>query len=423
MINYYQDHQALEVFITTAKERENIFRLAKQLSYQIRSAKGAECDVVFSATYKYDYTIKIPKNTIVSTSSDITYLTKNDAYLSPNTVSVSVPCKQGKINTITYNGTGISRLSSAINARNQVVRLADANIDTESIVITDNIGRLWNPVDYIIFSTEIDRVYQIELNPDNSVSIKFGDGERGIIPETSDILTITYVTTLAESGRVGENAINRLVSPIYNDVGDSIGFTVNNNRASIGGSTAQSSSEIRELAPGAIKAQNRAVTLNDFENLAKLVEGVSSAKACDVNVNPDLCLYHEVKVLITPTDPSGDLELLKSKVYNYLYQRMIPPTNLQILSPSYISTNIIVTVKKLDTTTEGRLSYAIEEAITDYFKEREGSIGEAFYPSDLLSIIRDVEGVRTVIDITPNTPVSVDPLSVIKLGTITINIQ
>ena len=47
MINFYQDHQALETFISTAKERKNIFRLAKQLSYKIRSSKGSTVDLEF----------------------------------------------------------------------------------------------------------------------------------------------------------------------------------------------------------------------------------------------------------------------------------------------------------------------------------------------------------------------------------------
>ena len=423
MINYYQDHQALETFITTAKERANIFRLAKQLSYNIRSSKGATCLVEFSSTLVHDTTVKIPKYTSLSTVSGIPYLTTEDAYLLPGNTRLSIPCSQGKLNNFVYKGTGISRLSNIEGATNQSIRLVDNNIDIDSISIVDNIGRLWNPVDYIIFSTEIDRVYQVELNPDDSVTIKFGDGERGIIPKETDNLTITYVTTLAEDGRVGENEITILSNQIHDSKGNYVEFLVNNNNASVGGSTSQSSREIRELAPGAIKAQNRAVTLADFENLAKLVEGVSDAKAYDINIKPDLCLYHEVKVLITPKDSNGDIDSLKERVHNYLSQRMIPPTNLQILAPSYIYLNIDIKLRKLSTTTEGRLTYLVQQTVEDYFNNREGAIGEPFYPSDLTSIIRNLEGVRAIISITPNTTVETADLSVIKLGNVTISVE
>lgn len=423
MMNYYQDHQALETFISTAKERVNIFRLAKQLSYNIRSAKGAVCEVEFTSSMVYDYAVKIPKYTVVSTNTGIHYLTSQDAYLPAGETRVYVPCSQGQLSTLTYQGTGISRFSNVLRAANQVVKLIDNNIDIDSIYITDNLGRLWKPVEYITFSTELDRVYQVELNPDNSISIKFGDGQRGIVPKETDILTISYISSKAEEGRVGENTLTVLDSPIVNDRGEYLDFTVNNLQASTGGSTVQSTQEIRELAPGAIKAQNRAVTLDDFANLAKLVDGVADAVAYDINVKPDLCLYHEVKVLITPEDVNGSLDLLRDRVYNFLSQRMIPPTNLQILTPSYQFVDIDVVVKKYETTTEGRLSYIIQQAINSYFEDRVGHIGEPFYPADLSSIIRNLEDVRTVISISPNDVVQVSDLSVIRLGNVNIIVQ
>ena len=423
MMNYYQDHQALETFITTAKERANIFRLAKQLSYQIRSAKGAVCEVEFSTPLIHDYTIKIPKYTKVSTENRINYLTTEEAYLLPGKSSILVPCAQGEIKTITYQGTGISRFSNISGAVNQSIRLIDNNIDIDSINIEDSVGRIWSSVDYIVFSRENDRVYQVELNPDDSVSIKFGDGERGIVPKESDMLTITYISTLAEEGRVGAGALIHLNNVIENDKGQYIEFLVTNPKASIGGSSSQSSRDIRELAPGSIKAQNRAVTLNDFENLAKLVDGVAEARAYDINTKPDLCLYHEVKVLITPKDPAGATDVLKEKVYNYLYERMIPPTNLQVLLPSYIDIDISVQVKKLDNIIEGRLAYELQSAIESYFSSREGAIGERFYPSDLIASLSRIEGVRYIIAMTPNEPLDIQDFSVFRLRDINIEIQ
>ena len=116
MINYYQDHQALETFITTAKERANIFRLAKQLSYDIRSAKGATCLVTFDSPVIVDKVVKIPKYTAVSTLSDIQYLTTVDSYLLKGEHVVDVPCVQGVKKQIVYKGTGISRFSNVVNA-------------------------------------------------------------------------------------------------------------------------------------------------------------------------------------------------------------------------------------------------------------------------------------------------------------------
>lgn len=422
MINYYQDHQALESFITTAKERVNIFRLAKQLSYKIRSSKGATCYVDFTSNILYDYTIKIPKNTAVSTVSGISYLTSEDAYLLPKENTVSILCKQGTLNELVYQGTGISKFSNTPGAANQTVRLVDHNIDIDSIYIVDNLGREWNPIDYISFSTELDRVYQVELNYDDSISIRFGDGQRGIVPKETDTLNIKYIATAASDGNVPANSIVVLEDTILDNKGQYVDFIVNNKKPSTGGTSSQSSQEIRELAPGAIKAQDRAVTLNDFENLARLVAGVADAKAYDINIKPDLCLHHEVKVMITPKYPDSDLSILKSNVYEYLSQRMIPPTNLQVFTPAYISLDIVVTVNKLEIITASRLTYNIEQTINNYFRDRSGAIGEPFYPSDLAAIIRNVEGVRNIVSITPSGIVQPEDLQVLSLNSVSVNV-
>lgn len=422
MMNYYQDHQALETFITTAKERANIFRLAKQLSYSIRSSKGATCSVEFSSPLVRDRTIKIPKYTALTTTSGIPYLTTEDAYIKSGETKVSVQCVQGTLHTMTYIGTGISRLSNLSGASNQSIRLVDNNIDVDSVNIVDSLGRVWESVDYITFSNSNDKVYQVELNPDDSVTIRFGDGERGVVPKETDVLTITYITNLAEEGRISANAITIIENPIFDEKGKYIELLVKNKTASIGGSRSQSSREIRELAPGAIKAQDRAITLSDFENLAKLVEGVTDARAYDKNIDPDMA-YHVVKVLIVPADANGDIEALSSKVYDYLSKRMIPPTNLQVMTPVYEDINISLRVRKLDSITEGRLEYALQQAITEYFQSRSGAIGEPFYPSDLASILRWVEGVRTIVSIEPSDMVTVDDSSVLRLGSISIEIE
>lgn len=423
MINFYQDHQALESFITTAKERKNIFRLAKQLSYKVRSAKGATTEVTFTSREVYEYSIKIDRHTTVSTPEGITYLTDKVAYLAPGETSVIIPCTQGSSYIMEYTGTGVSRFSSVENAENQSITLTTPNIDIDTILIKDNSGRTWSAIDYIVFSTSTDRVYQVDLNPDDTVTIKFGDGERGVVPKETDKLIIEYVANDAENGKVGANTLTVLNDSIYDKYGHLVDFIVYNLHSSVGGSTSQSSSEITELAPGAIKAQNRAVTLSDFENLAKLVDGVADAKAYDINVAPDICLFHEVKVVIIPKIGEDSLESLRNNVYKYLYQRMIPPTNLQVLTPSKVLVDIKVVVKQIDQNVEGGLDYQIREVVQNYFNNRSNAIGEDFYPSDLMQEIASIGEVRYIVSMSPTNPVSIQKLSVASLGNLTIEIQ
>ena len=425
MINYYQDHQALESFIVTAKERSNIFRLAKQLSYKVRSAKGATTEVTFTSPLVYNHSIKIPQYTTLSTNSGITFLTTKTAYLEPGSNQVTVPCVQGTLNILDYQGTGVSRFSDLEDANNQSIRITNDNIDIDSIHIVDNSGNTWTPLDYIVFSTSTDRVYQADLEADDSVVIRFGDGERGFIPRETDTLTITYINNLAEEGRVGANTIVNIVDHIHDIYGNFIEFFVTNRESSSGGASSQSSRDITELAPGVIKAQNRAVTLTDFESLAKMVAGVADAKAYDINVAPDLCLFHEVKVVIVPESGTSSNATLRESVYNYLYQRMIPPTNLQVLSPSEVPIDIEIVVKQMEykNATEGAVDYTIREVVEEYFNERMSAVGQDFYPSDLGARITAIGDVQYLISITPSTPVEISKLSLAVLGNLTVTVQ
>lgn len=422
MVNFYQDHQALESFLVTAKERANILRLAKQLSYKVRSATGAKVYVTIHTDFYYNYPIKIPKHTKVRTADNISFITTEDAYIESGKSEVTVLCEQGTLYTKEYIGTGLSRFSNVDPPanQNQSITLTVPNIVIDSISIKDNLGRLWNPVDFIVFSTGVDRVYQVDLDPTDSVTIKFGDGQRGVVPQVTDTLTISYLVSDAENGRVGIGAI-RYIDPIYDKDNQYIELTVTNKEASVGGSSPQSEESIKETAPGAIKAQDRAVTLDDYVALSKLVEGVVDARAYDINTNRDIP-FHVVKVLIIPEDKASGSVILKN-VYDYLYKRVIPPTNLQVTLPSEIVIDISITVKSIDSVDKGELEYKIISTVKDYFKNKSHIIGEDFYPTDLSTVIANIPNVKYIVSMTPNNVISIQDLSIAELGNLTVIVE
>lgn len=428
MINYYQDHQALETFISTAKERKNIFRLAKQLCFQITSAKGATVDLNFYIEQYYSETIRIPKYTIVTTETDIPFITLEDAYINAGELSVTVPAVQGEHKTASYTGTGISRYSNVSRAEDQYFVLGDQNIDIDSIEIVDSLSRYWMPVEYIVFSDTDELAYQKDLNHDGTITIKFGNGVRGAIPDTTDTLFISYIHSLAEEGRTGANTITVLKDRLYDILGNSLSESnvkvyVTNPESTAGGSSPLSDEEITLLAPGAIKAQDRAVTIKDFENLARTIDGVADAVAYDINNSPEgFCLYHEVKVVIMPEVGTAVNNSLINRVYDYLQKRMIPPTNLQVLAPADKVLDIEITVVKQSGAVEGGIEYSVMEAVQKYFEDRYGAIGESFNPNELIAKLASVQGVRYVDSMTPANTVDVSITEIIRLGTVTIHI-
>jgi len=173
MIQFYQDHQALESFLSTAKERKNIFRLAQQLGYEIRSAKGARttCTMVFNKLY--DSTTRIPKHSIITNYvGDIEYLTTEDIHIPSNTESLEIPCVQGSMEYTIYAGTGLTKYRTDVEfPEDQKVILVRSNIDTDTITIYDDLGNLWKRVDSIAFAGANEKAYQVNLNYDGTVTI------------------------------------------------------------------------------------------------------------------------------------------------------------------------------------------------------------------------------------------------------------
>lgn len=419
MVQFYMDHNALEAFLSTAKERKNIFRLAKQLGYDVRCSKGSTCDVVFSIEDPKTSVIKIPVGTSLATSTNprVPFMTTVESYIYPGQTSVTVPCVQSILREMEYTGTGKSSLDSIPGSEDQYVDLPVQGVDLDSIYVIDDTNFIWNKVDNITFSNTGSKDYEAYLMYDGTVRVQFGNDERGYTPRETDILSIYYSVNLGSEGRVAANSVTIINSngTFETEDGETVSLSVTNPLASVGGSDPEDSESIRNSAPAIIKSQDRAVTLADYEALAKRVSGVKDAKAYDINTAPDECLYYEVKVMIIPDGDSVTSEL-KKNVYDYLYKRITPPTVLTIISPVYESIDIATSVVISNNYQPEAVTYSITEALSAYFDTITGSLGETINPNTLISVITKVEGVQYVNDITPSTPITLGSKVIPRLG-------
>ena len=121
------------------------------------------------------------------------------------------------------------------------------------------------------------------------------------------------------------------------------------------------------------------------------------AIAYDINVDNTMP-HHEVKVIILPKNTNsteGNDQILVDEVFDYLYQRMIPPTTLRVLLPANIDIDIEVTVKAINVD-PGYIRYEVERVIREYFDSIASKIGEKFYPTDLAAVIRNMPNVNQI---------------------------
>lgn len=431
LCNYYLDHQALEAILSTSKERANLIRHAQSISYKVRSPKGAKVDVRFyvGESMNPPFPLVIPAGTILHTvMPGVDYLTTEDVSIGEAQVSYESPCIQGTQVTEVYRGTGVSSRSTptsdeGISYDDQKYRLTGLGVDADTIVVVDAYGTVWTPVDVIAFEESPTKSYQIIVSEDHRVTLKFGDGVRGYSPKTSDVLTIYYTNTEGDMGRVGAEEVKGVLS-IQGSDGNY--YTVNyyNYEPSAGGSFGETDEELRRNIQTAGKTLGRAVTREDFENMALSVDGVREAKAYDVHTEPDLCLYHEVKIYILPDGSVTENSALINSVSDYLRGKSIPPTNVIVSLPVrvYIPVTVSIRKHKYLPAGEDNVYDQVMDCITEYFNN-DISIGESFNPYDLSNKISSLSGVAEVLSIVPSASVPVLPMNIAYKGTTTIDIK
>lgn len=433
LCNYYLDHQALEMFISTAKERVNLLRLAQNVCYKARAAKGASVDVRMYVKSDLDLntTIIIPKGTILDpTDRGVVYRTEEDCVITESNFGYDVPCTQGETITESYTGTGVSSLIHYTSDEelsvytDQFYTLKGTGVDIDTLVVHDATGTVWEQVDFVAFVEDTSKVYQVVVNADSSVTIKFGNGVRGYNPTTSDVLYFTYTNTVGSNGKVIERELNGTMR--FNGL-DNNNYTIvyYNPYPSSGGSFGETDEELKKNIMTMNKTIGRAVTNEDFETLAHMVDGVKEVRVCDVHNTPDLCLYHEVKVYILPDDTSEASISLINKVRTFLQSRSIPPTNVLVYSPNKVIIDLTIDARQKPALPLGDEDPRdeIERYVTQFFNTKV-KIGSPFNPLELSNyLMQNLTTVATISSITPSTAVDVGDTGVPTLGTLTINVR
>ena len=429
LCNYYLDHQALESILSTAKERINLLRHAASVSYKVRSPKGALVDVKFYITESIEppLPITVPAGTVLETYRGITYRTLQDTVITELQEAFYCPCEQGTSVTETYHGTGTSSRTpqsseEMIFYENQSYKLKGTGADADTISVVDSSGTIWKQVDFIAFEETATKSYQVLVDENHRVSIKFGDGVRGYSPKPSDVLTIRYIDTKGSNGAIKEGELSGTISVKGSD---GTYYTVNyrNDEASVGGSYQESTEDLRRNIITSIKTNDRAVTREDFERLTATIDGVKQVKVYDIHTAPDYCLYHEVHVIVMPdTAKVDDSKSLIQRVSDSLRDKSIPPTNVLVSLPRVhrVPLEIKITRKKYIPAGEDNVYDNVIDAIDKYFDSL--GIGESYNPFDLSAAIKDVIGVSAVSSISPSTPVDPLPMERIYRGDLSLNI-
>lgn len=270
---FYLNMVANEAFLDTAQDRKNILSHAKLINYIPSSAHGAQSLINVTATpangedTNSNYIILNQYTRLVGADiNGINYpfatINANTAYKTNGSFSfANVVIKQGEVITNQF----------VVDANNVTGRyqIPSSNVDTDTlVVVVQQSASNTQTTQYFQAQdlTEIQAnsaIYFLEEDQDLNYTIYFGDNVLGQRPANGSIIQITYLDTV---GSVA-NGIQKFVftDPIAGLYKNNVKITTA--LGSYGGTDKEDIEAIRFRAPYFYTAQNRCVTVNDYESL------------------------------------------------------------------------------------------------------------------------------------------------------------
>jgi predicted phage baseplate assembly protein len=265
-------------------------------------------------------------------------------------------------------------LGGSDGTENQVFKLANAPVldGTLELQVDQGDGFAdWTAVTDLFGTGPQDQVYVLDRT---TGEIRFGDGTNGAIPvgnvdlPGSNIVARKYRFGGGAPGNVPAMAIKTLLGTIDGVDADKIG----NLLPAVGGSDEESLDAAKLRAPRAIQSRGRAVTAQDFEQLATQAGPIRRAKALPLT-HPDfpgVQVPGVVSVIVVPdgtapnpTPSEGTLRY----VCACLDKARLVTTELYILPPTYRLVKVTADVTADDRADLAAVKTAIETALLSYF--------------------------------------------------------
>ena len=255
-------------------------------------------------------------------------------------------------------------------------------------------GVLWDEVENFFSSSPSDLHYVTSIDENDTLTITFGTGQRGSVVPAGAQVKAVYRIGLGSRGNVGADTLTVALSAVPQITKLSNPFNAE------GGTDRETTEEAKISGPGSIIAQERAVTLQDYDLLAKAFPGIGKAKA-RVGLRGG---YKVVQVYIAPENPtvipppfaSGALkEALKAQLESR--QPVNRMAGVDVLDPIYVPVDISVDVYLKADAGQEAVRKAVLNVLHDLLSFARLEFGQPIRVGEVFSALYPVEGVAYVL--------------------------
>jgi predicted phage baseplate assembly protein len=195
-------------------------------------------------------------------------------------------------------------------------------------------GVRWLPERDLLASDRFSRAFVVEVEVDSQARLRFGDGVFGARPDNLSALSAVYRVGSGLSGNVGPETITALLTTLPGIL------SLRNPLPASGGAEPETIQQAQLYAPQAFRAQERAVTPEDYADFAGRHPQVQRAQASLRWTGS----WHTVFVTI---DRKGGLavdEDFRRQMLAYLEPYRIAGYDLEVSGPTYVPLDLSLAV-------------------------------------------------------------------------------
>jgi len=379
LANYQADRAANEAFLDTATQRDTVIKLANLLGYIPSTGSAATGSVTF--TNSSTSPVTVTAGTQISTQGD----SINPAILFTLDSDVAVGATSTAAGNVTQGQKVVDEIvGTSDGTANQVFSLVNAGVFIDSnFSVKSGYSFIYTRVNNIIDADATDYAYVAYTDGAGVTHIKFGDGVSGKIPPSTTTIRVSYryTTTAPSLGNVAKGTLTT--------INGTSGVTVTNSTKLSGGADAESTDSIRTNAPKALSTLNRAVSLQDYANLALSVNGVAKAIALATS-------FSSVALYLAGSGGGVASTSLKSSVTKMFNNKTAPGTTVTLKDFTPVYPYLTVTVQVLPQYSSSDVVNNVQAALENLFKFDNVTFNDFISEGEIYSTCKAVDGVSFI---------------------------
>jgi predicted phage baseplate assembly protein len=248
-------------------------------------------------------------------------------------------------------------------------------------------GARWNEVSSLYAQGPTAQVYTTRIDDEGITTVEFGDGKNGArVPSGRTNIKATYRQGSGLAGRVAADALRTLL-----DRPTGLKAVTNPDRTE-GGADPESMDQARQNAPTTVRTFERAVSLQDFEDLVTTSGEVAKAKATWV-WNGEARVIH-----LTVAGQQGDVfsDEALGRIHASLDRQRDPNHRLLLANFSRVAILVGARLRLDDAHVAEEVEASARSTLLDALSFEALNFGQPVHLSDIYRVLQEVTGVVAV---------------------------